>query len=760
MSTLGKITRRTFLGLGAAAAGGLAVGYYFYQTPHANPLEDNASAGDAIFNPYVFVSAAGAITIITPRAEMGQGVQTTLAALVAEELEVTLDQIAVDHGPASSAYYNEAVMVDGGPFASFDQSLLANTARETMAVASKFIGIQVTGGSSATIDAFDKMRRAGAAARMVLIQAAAQTWNIPAENVSAQHGHLINKTTGERLPYGDVAELAAKLPPPEDVILKKPEDWKLLGKPQKRVEIVEKVTGAPIFGIDVELPEMRHATVRMSPHFGVGARTHDATAALEVPGVEKVIPLQTQYGSGFAVIATNTWAAFQGAEALDVVWQDATYPTNNDAMTPLFDRALEEDASFTLGSTGEPDEVWRNTPPNRQLEVTYEVPYVAHATMEPMNATAQWRENELHIWSPNQAPTIIQGVCAGHFDMKTDQIKVHTTYMGGGFGRRMEADFSLFAAIIGQHTNGRPVKVTWTREEDTRHDMYRPRAKARYRGTLSDDGHLTALDVAVAVPPLIKNTLARTFPGLPVAGPDKLLLEGAYDQPLTVPDRRYAAHVVDLPIPIGFWRSVGNSYNGFFHESFLDEAAHKAGKDPLHFRLDLMNDNEHAPAKGVLLKVAEMADWGAPMPEGKGKGLAHTLSFGTWVAQVVQVDTSQQQVRIEKVWCAADPGLVLDPANFKAQLISGAIFGLSQALGQEITFTDGAVDQGNLYDFDAMRMHQSPTFEVALLETSPRMGGAGEPGTPPAPAALANAIFAATGKRLRTMPLSKHIDFT
>ncbi len=343
--------------------------------------------------------------------------------------------------------------------------------------------------------------------------------------------------------------------------------------------------------------------------------------------------------------------------------------------------------------------------------------------------------------------------------IETEDVTVNTTRMGGGFGRRAEVDVPLYAAAMAAKTGGRPIKVTWSREEDTRHDTYRPMAKGRFRASLTNDGDITGLDVDIASPSILTSLLGRTFPSLPAGGTEKIVLEGAFDQPLTIPNRRYQAHIAELPIPIGFWRSVGNSFNGFFQESFIDEVAHNSGKDPLAFRLSMMNDDEHHPAREALKKVAKMANWGGSLPAGKGQGIAHTLSFGTWVAQVVQVDVTDEVVKIEKIWCVADPGLVLDPDNFKAQMMSGIVYGLSQALGQEITFSDHEVEQNNFYNFDAMRMHQCPAITVELLENSRRMGGAGEPGTPPSTPALANAIYAATGRRIRSMPLSHAIDF-
>ncbi|MXU64536.1 xanthine dehydrogenase family protein molybdopterin-binding subunit [Oceanomicrobium pacificus] len=757
MGRAGKITRRVFLGVGAVAAGAVAFGYYKYKKPYANPLEAAAAEGDAVFNPYVVIAEDGTVTIIAPRAEMGQGVQTTLAALVAEEMDLTLDQVSVVHGPASAAYYNEAMLVEGGPFPVFDEGWMAEMTRSTMRIMSKFLALQVTGGSSATVDAFVKMREAGAAARIMLVEAAAAEWGVAADGLVTADGQVTDPASGQSLGYGPLAQAAVALAPPADVPLRPRADWKLLGQSQPRVDLREKVTGAPIFGIDVELPDMLHGTVKMSPRFWAGAASVDDSAALAVPGVRAVVPIETTTGRGFGIIADNTWAAFQGAEALDVTWEDAAYPADTEGQRAALDAAFAADPSFSLGGSGDAEAALGAAA--EVIEAEYEVPYLAHATMEPMNATAQITDGKLEIWTGTQAPGIVQMACAGLLGIESEDVTVYTTRLGGGFGRRGEVDFPLYAAALARETGGRPIKVTWTREEDTRHDTYRPMAKARYRGALGEDGTLAAMEVRVASPSILKSVMARTFPSLSAGGPEKIVLEGAFDQPVTVPDSAYHAHLADLDIPVGFWRSVGNSFNGFFHESFLDEAARAAGKDPLDFRLAMMGDPAHAPARAVLERVADMSGWGGPAVPGRGRGIAHTLSFGTWVAQVVEVEMQDEAVKIDRVWCAADCGLVLDPQNVQAQMMSGIVFGLSQALGQEITFVDGEVEQGNFYDFDAMRMHQCPEIEVALLETAPKMGGAGEPGTPPAPAALANAIFDATGLRIRRMPLSHEIDF-
>lgn len=759
MGRLAKITRRTFLGLGLAAAGGLAVGYYYYRKPYANPLEGLLAEGESTFNPFLTIAQDETITVFAPRAEMGQGVHTTLAAFVAEELNVGLDRVRVEHGPPSPAYYNEAMLKEGGPYAFFDEGIAAELTRTAMGVVAKFLAMQVTGGSSATVDAYVKMREAGCAARHVLLAAAAQRWNVDAATLEAENGQVTNPATGDSLTYGALAAEAAALDPPSDMVLRPREQWRLLGKPQKRVDLMDKVTGGRIFGIDVELPEMLYGTVKMSPRFGVGAKSANLDAARAVPGVHDVVPIGTTTGKGFGIIAGHTWAAFKGAEALEVEWEDATYPADTGGLSALFDQELDRDPDFELGTTGDVDAAFEGAPATELLEATYSAPFLAHATMEPMNATARLKDGKLEIWTGTQAPGIVQMTAASLLGIERDAVSVTTTRLGGGFGRRGEVDYPLYAAALAAHTDGRPIKVTWTREEDMRHDTYRPMARAKFRARVPNGAIPSALDATFAGPSIMKSVLARTFPDMSPMSPDKTLVEGAHDQPSLIENRRFSGCVVDLGIPVGFWRAVGNSMNAFFYEGFLDEMAEKAGMDPFEFRLSILNGAEHRPAREVLTKAAIMADWGTPLAEGSGRGIAHTISFGTGVAQVIEVTDTGDGIRIDRVCCAADPGLVIDPALFRDQMMSGIVFGLSQAIGQEITFADGGVEQENFTDFDAIRMAQCPRIEVELLENSPKMGGAGEPGTPPSVPALANAIFAATGKRLRDLPFTRTVEF-
>ncbi|HIP24651.1 MAG TPA: xanthine dehydrogenase family protein molybdopterin-binding subunit, partial [Rhodobacteraceae bacterium] len=561
---------------------------------------------------------------------------------------------------------------------------------------------------------------------------------------------------GARLTYGDLAAEAATLTLPKPPALKDPSNWRILGKSQPRVELHEKVTGAPIYGIDVQLPDMLYATVAMSPHFGSKAKSADEAAAMAVPGVLNVVEIITNTGYGFGIIASNTWAAFEGARALAPEWEAASYPADTAGLKALWQGALDKDASFTLGGEGDPEAALEGA---EVIEASYSLPYLAHTAMEPMNATAQFKDGKLTLWLGTQAPGMAAMVAADLLGIETDDVEVITTRLGGGFGRRIEVDAPLYAAAIAAQTGGKPVKVTWTREEDIQHDAYRPMAEARVKATLKN-GLPEALDYRVAAPSITKSLLERTFPALGGgAGADRTILDGSFDQPFSWPHSRFAAHQIDTAIPVGFWRSVGHSINGFVHESFLDELAVAGGQDPLEMRLAMMKDERHAPGREVLKTVAEMAGWGQPLPEGVGQGIAHALSFGTWVAEVVQVDMRGGRVKIEKIWAVADPGMILDPGNFEAQITSGIIYGLSAAVGQEISFDDGRVVQENFYDYDALRMAGVPPIEVALLENSPRMGGAGEPGTPPVAAALGNAIFAASGRRLRALPFGKDVDF-
>ncbi|MEN9894521.1 MAG: hypothetical protein RIR97_373 [Pseudomonadota bacterium] len=739
-----------------AVAGGAAFGYYKYKTPYANPLEGDLAEGEATFNPWIKIAANNAITIMAPRAEMGQGTYTTLAALVAEELDVSLDQITIEHGPASPAYFNSAMLVDGAPFAAFDKGFVAESVRGAMGVVGKFLALQATGGSSSMADGFEKMRMAGATARDMLKAAAAKQWGVNAATLTTANGVVTDPASGKTLTYGELAATAATLTV-DDVVLRDAKDWKILGKTQPRKDMLPKITGAPIFGIDVDLPDMLFATVRMNPQPGGKMRSMDTATAAAMKGVKKIVAIDSPYGQGFGVIADNTWRAFQAADAVIVDWDNGPNARSSADIDTALTASLDGQDFFTLRTVGDPDLVFADAAREKRVEADYHAPYLSHAAMEPMNATAHLRDGQLHVWAPNQAPTVVKLVGERVTGIPAENVMVNTTFLGGGFGRRFEPDFIDYAIRLSKETDGKPVKVTWTREEDMTHGPYRPVAKSRYKAVLDDTGIPKALTGSVASPSVIASAMKRIMPSLTPAGPDNALIDGAYNQPYGIENYRIDGRKAPIDIPVGFWRSVGYSYNCFMHESFIDEIAYAGKNDPLELRRHLMKD--YPVALAVVEKAAAMADWNTALPQGKARGLAFSLSFNTYVAEVVQIADVNGSIRIEKVFCAADPGTVLDPGNFKAQMMSGIIYGLSAAVHQEITFADGAPEQTNFSDYDALRMYQAPAIEIELLENSGHLGGAGEPSTPPSMPALANAIFALTGKRIRSMPFGKDVTF-
>ena len=745
MSRLATLARRSFLVGSVAVLGGAAFGVWRYRQPHPNPLLDTLPDGSSAITPYVRIDAQG-VTVITPRAEMGQGIHTTLAALVAEELDVDWDQLRVEHGPPGAAYYNRAMLEEGVPFGALDHSAAAEAMRGTMGVLAKFVGLQGTGGSSSVPDAFDKMRVAGAAARFALVAAAAQRLGVPASTLKTASGAVV-APDGRRLTYPELAADAAKVALPDDPPLKPRALWRYLGKSMPRVDMVGKCTGTATFGIDVRLPGMVFATVRMNPALDAPLTSFDATAAKAMRGVLQVVALP----GGVGVVADNTWRAFQAAQAVRCEWGAPVYPPTT--------AALMEAVAASFDPKHE-DKQWRDDgdvdqamAAGQALEAEYRVPYLAHATMEPMNAVAWLHDGQLDLWTGTQVPTIARDQAAKLAGLDTRRVHVHTTLMGGGFGRRAESDYVLQAVRLAMALPGKPVKLTWRREEDMGHDFYRPPAIARFRGT-TGQGTVQALDLRVASPSVLASQGGRI--GLAPPGPDKLIADGLHDQPYALPHWRATTFRTPASVPVSSWRSVGNSFNGFFLESFLDELAHQAGADPMALRRTLLT---HAPSRAVLDAVAQLSGWGTPLEKGRGRGLAFHLSFGVPVAEVVEVTATPQGIRLDQLSIAADVGTALDPRNVEAQLQSGALFGLSAAMFGEITFAGGAVEQGNFHQYETLRMAQVPRIRVQVLDGGGPIRGVGEPGTPPAAPALANAIFQATGQRIRELPLRKHIAF-
>jgi isoquinoline 1-oxidoreductase beta subunit len=741
MASIGKIARRTFLFGAVAIAGGAAFGWWKYKTPYGNPLEGMADT--STLNPYVLIDADG-VTIIAPRAEMGQGIHTTLAALVAEEMDLDLADVRVIHGPASSAYFNGGMMREGVPFLPIDESWLANTMRDAMVIPAKFLGMQMTGGSTSVVDGYDKMRLAGAAARATLVQAAATRLGVEASTLKTAGGAVV-AADGTSLTYIELAAEAAKVSLNAAPEPKPRAEWRLLGKTQPRVDMVAKSTGTATFTGDLRLPGMVYATVKVNPNLGAAMNSYDASAAEAMPGVQKIVPVP----GGVAVVATTTWAAFQAAEAITFDWAAASYPPDSaammqvlaDSMTPdLQDSRMRDDGDVDAALTGD------------IFTAEYSVPLLAHATMEPMTAAALLKDGQLTVWAGNQAPTQMLTEAANLTGLPKDKIQVEIMLMGGGFGRRTDMDVVTQAITVAKAMEGTPVMVTWSREEDMTHGLYRPAAMSRVRARL-DGGLVTAFDLSSVSSSVMASQLGRF--GINVPGADPTIVQGASDQPYTFANYRVTGYRAPDMIPLGFWRSVGNSQNVFFSESAIDELAHLAGADPLEFRMSHLT---HEPSRAVLQAVAEMSNWGK-VPAGHARGVAFCIAFGVPSAQVIEVTNTDAGIKITNVWAAVDVGIALDPGNLEAQVSGAMVYGLSAAIRGEITLADGKVQQQTFWDYEPLRLPQMPPVQVRVLENMPSIRGIGEPGTPPAAPALANAIFALTGQRLRDLPFSKTVSF-
>ena len=745
MGRIAKYSRRAFLVGSVAVAGGAAFGVWEYKRQLPNPLRPGP--GEATLNPYVLITGDG-VTIIAPRAEMGQGTQTTLAALVAEELDVDWQQVRVLHGPPAAAYFNGGLLKGHATYTDGETTAMGAFLQAAAEVPAKLLSMQVTGDSTAMVDGFEKMRHAGAAARETLKLAAAQRLNVAPETLRTENASVI-APDGTELSYGELAEAAALIPPPDATALRPASQWKFLGREMARKDVPAKSTGTAAFGADVRLEGMKFATVRINPRLGAGMISHDASAALAMPGVDAVLDL----GDGIAVVARNTWLAIQAAEAVEIEWEEAPYPSDTAGIMDTIRAAFDDKANAVMDEVGD---VAAALGRGDLVEAEYQVPFLAHTTMEPMNATAHFTGDRLEIWCGSQAPLLVRDKTAEVAGLKKNQVEVHVPFLGGGFGRRSEPDAAVLAARVAVQMPGVPVKVTWSREEDMRHDYYRPAAMARMRGAVSG-GRALALEARVAAPSVTRQFSQRLAGFLP-PGPDKAHLEAMAEQPYAIPNSRIAGHLAELAVPVGFWRSVASSFNGFFHESFIDEMAHAAGRDPLEFRLDLVRE-AHEPSALLLEKVAEMSRWSAAPAAGTGLGVALSWSFGTPVAEVIEVQDSDDGIRITQAWIACDVGTALDPGIIRAQMQSGLIYGLSAAVFGEITFDQGEVEQFNFPDYDALRMNSAPRMEVAILENNIHLGGVGEPATPPAAAALANALFDLTGTRARTLPLGKIFDF-
>jgi len=754
LKTLGTVTRRTFLIGSAAIAGGVAFGTFMAKRPIPNPLLSDLEDGEAAITPYVKISADG-ITLITPRADKGQGSYSMQANLIAEELDIDPATATITPGLPGPAYYNTAVLTEGVPFPGYDESATAETAREFMAVPAKLFQMQMTGGSSTVPDMFDRLRTAGAVARETLKQAAAQKAGVASSELKTENGHVI-LPDGSKMSYTELAADAAKIDPVSDVTLRDPSEWKLLGKPgMQRLDMVAKSTGTEVYGIDKQVDGMVFASVCANPGIGGDVLSYDADAASAMAGVQKVIPVK----HGVGVIASNTWYAFEALKALNCEWGPGPYPENSAKIWEALEASVDNEENLDHRQRNDGD-VEAALEDGEVIEASYRVPYLAHAPMEPMNAIVLVTDDKVEIWTGTQIPLFIRNKAAQISGIDAENVLVYVQPMGGSFGHKLEMTHVEQAVELAMEVKGTPVKMTWSREEDMTHDYPRPAALTRARGTVAD-GKVETFDLSVSQSAMAPTWFGR-LTGMGVPGPDATITTGSWDQPYAIPNYRVTGYRAPDMVPVSSWRSVGASGNGFFHDSWLDELIHAAGADPLAERLRLCM---HENSQKVLEEVGSLSGWSGPAMdpsssgEARGRGVAFCLSFGVPTAQVIEVTNTEAGIRIDKAYIVADVGTVLDPTNIEAQLFGGLIYGLSHAINSELTYENYTPQQNNYHAYEGMRLYQAPEVEVKVLENSSRIRGVGEPGLPPAAPALGNAIFAATGQRIRELPFNKHIDF-
>ena len=708
------LSRRRLLQVGAAAGGGLMLSL---SLPFPSHRAEAAVADEFAPNAFIRIGSDGRIILIMPYVEMGQGTYTSIPMLIAEELDVNLKQVRLEHAPPNEKLY-----------------------------ANPLLGVQATGNSNAIRGAWKPLRETGATARIMLVAAAAKRWDVDPKSCRAQDGEVAHVPTGRRLKYGELAAEAAKMPVPAGVTLKAPEDFKLIGTPAKRLDAPAKVNGTAVFGIDVHPPGVKVATLVQSPVFGGRVKNLDDTAAKAVKGVRQIVRLD----DAISVVADHMGAAKKGLAALNIEWDDGPHAKLTTADVA---RELEQ---ATLGSgavaqnIGDADKALASV--TTKIEAIYQAPFLAHATMEPMNCTVHFRKDACEIWIGSQAVARVQAMAAKAAGLPPEKVIVHNHLIGGGFGRRLEADCAVRAVEIAKQVDG-PVKVVWTREEDIQHGMYRPYWFDRLSAGLDEQGRPVVWKNRFAG----SSVIARWLPPGFKDGLDPDSTEGAIDLVYDLPNFRVEYVRLEPPgIPTAFWRSVGPSHNVFVTESFIDEMAAAAKQDAVAYRRALLDKSPRA--KAVLDLAAEKAGWGQALPKGSGRGVSLQFVFGSYLAQVAEVEVSKEgTVRVRRVVCAVDCGTVVNPDTVQAQIQSGIIFGATAALYGEITLKNGRVEQTNFDTYQMLRMNQAPAIEVHIVKSAEPPGGLGESGTSAIVPAIANAIFAATGKRLRKMPVDPSV---
>lgn len=719
-----NISRRTFIKATALVVGGLVIAFNIpnakrFLLPGAAPESTGADAAKLPApNAFLRIGTDNTITVMLAHSEMGQSIWTTLPMLIAEELDADWSKIKVEHAKAAPEYVHTAY------------------------------GIQITGGSSTTWSEFDRYRQAGALTRALLVAAATEELGVAVETLHTENGFVISGD--KKISYGELAEAAAKLETPKVVTLKAPKDWKIIGKATKRLDGPEKINGTAIFGQDIHFEGLKTAMVARSPVFGGTVKSFDASAAKQIKGVQNVVQVPT----GVAVIADHYWAAKQGRDALKVEWDlgaNAGLDSNkmleeyrSMAATDGLPAAKAGDAKTTIAKAA------------KVVEAEYVLPYLAHSPMEPLNCAVKISDDGCEIWTGTQMQGTDQQAAAKILALKPEQVKIHTLFLGGGFGRRANpaADFVSEAVQVAKAA-GVAVKTVWSREDDVKGGYYRPMFLHKAKIGLGADGMPAAWEHVEVGQSIMTGTPFEQF--MIKEGVDATSVEGVADSPYmkAIADHHVSLHTVKASIPVLWWRSVGHSHSAFVMESLVDELAHAAGKDPLEYRRALLKD--HPRHLAALNLAAEKANWGKPLAKGVFRGIAVHESFGSYVAQVAEVSVNKGAVKVHRVVCAIDCGLSVNPDSLVAQMESSVSFGLGAALQSEITFKDGMVQQSNFHDYQVMRMADMPKVEVHIVPSTEKMGGVGEPAVPPVAPAVTNAIFAATGKRIRSLPIGNQL---
>lgn len=710
-----KVSRRGFLQGSAATAAGLVISFHVPQAGAKGAPQPAPPPKPTVPpNAFLRIGTDDSVTVMIAHSEMGQGIWTGLAMLIAEELECDWSKVRSEHAPAAPVY--------GHPM----------------------MGLQMTGGSSSTNGEFERYRTVGAMAKDMLIRAAAARWKVAPNACKAAKGVVTSGTKSAT--YGQLAEDAMKLQPPAKVALKDPKDWKLLGTKVRRIDTPEKITGKAQFGIDVSFPGLRTAVVARPPAFGAKLVKFDPAAALKVPGVEQVVPA----GNGVAVVAKHFWAAKMGRDALVVEWSKPDGGGLDTAKQMAEYRATAQKPGAMVAEKGKIDAGLAAA--KARFTAEYDVPYLAHAPMEPLNCTVKIDGDKVEIWTGTQFQTVDQQVAAAIAGTTPDKVSIHTTFLGGGFGRRANptSDFVSEAVIVAKAAKV-PVKVVWTREDDIHGGYYRPAYVHRVQVGVDAAGNPAAWDHVVVGQSILAGTPFEKF--LVHNGIDATSIEGVADSPYLdeTPVKRVTLHSPKAPVTVLWWRSVGNTHTAFAIESMIDELAHAAKKDPLEYRLALLKGK---PRHAAALKLAaEKAGWGKPPPAGRARGLAVHESFGSIVAEVAEVSVDQGRIRVHEVSCAVDCGTAVNPLGVEAQVQGSVAFGLTAALHGKLTLVGGAVQESNFHDYPILRMHEMPKISVHIINSGARMGGIGEPATAPIAPAVANAVFALTKQRIRTLPL-------